>query len=321
MSFPSEWLEAVSECVLCGGREASPWLTARCPERPQETFPIVECSGCGLRYLSLRPSPASIATYYDSGYYSYSFHGVRPRSHRLKVRLWRAVRLLPPPREVSRWGGMVHGLVRRALGPRAAWLLPAPTAGRRFLDLGSGAGERLELARDLGWETYGLDLGQQAVADAATRGHRTVAGDIQALPFAAQSLDYINLSHVLEHAYDPLQVLRECRRVVRESGVIQIVVPNAGGWGAGHYGEHWRALDVPRHLYHFTAATVRRLVEAAGLQVAVQRTLPDDWVLEESRATAGESTASPADRKRWRRLAGAGQGENLDTWCTRPSDL
>ncbi|MEN6644836.1 MAG: methyltransferase domain-containing protein [Armatimonadia bacterium] len=314
-------MRSVKRCILCGGGESSLWLHAACPERPDELFDIVECKGCGLRYVNPRPEGEALAGYYAQDYYSYVFQGVRPRSHRLKVRLWRALGLLPPRERGPGWRWKAALFAVGALrGIRAVWAVPAQRAGARFLDIGGGAGERLELARDMGWQTFGLDMGEAAVGAAAERGHRMVAGDAQALPFADQSMDFVNMSHVLEHTLDPLRTLRECRRVLKQGGVAQITVPNTNAWTAQRYGAQWRALDVPRHLYHFTEDTVRRTAAEAGLLVVSLRTMADLWVWEESRKAAGEGPPGAVEVREWSDAARRGAGENLDVWCVRAGE-
>ena len=273
------------------------------------------CPACGLRYVSPRPRPAALGRYYASGYYSYEFSNVRPRSHRLKCRLWRALRLLPP--QSGPWQRGLRRLAMAVCGVRSHWLLPASQPGLRFLDIGCGAGHRLELARDLGWETYGVDLGVAGLPAAREHGHHVAAAEAAALPFAAGSLDYVNLAHTLEHTRDPVAALEECRRVLRPHGVLQVVVPNSASWGSHRYGRHWWALDVPRHLCHFTATSLRAVAERAGLRVVAASTLDNPRVLQESAALAGEPR-SPAlgALSRWL-LRRRGYGENLNMWCAR----
>jgi ubiquinone/menaquinone biosynthesis C-methylase UbiE len=143
------------------------------------------------------------------------------------------------------------------------------------------------------------------------------AADAAALPFAGESLDYVNLAHTLEHTPDPVAALAECRRVLRPQGVVQIVVPNSASWGSRRYGSRWRALDVPRHLCHFTAASLRAVAQRAGLRVLAASTLDDAWVLQESAKLAGE-TEPPAlgALSRWL-LRRRGYGESLSMWCAR----
>ena len=306
------------QCALCPDQPPSEVLIAG-PSPQGRGFAVVRCTGCGLLFTDPRPTRTGIGRYYAADYYSYRFVGARRRSHRLKVGLWRALGLLPPPsrpdedRPLPR---LVRGLLTRHGGAASALRLPAPYQGARFLDVGCGAGERLELARELGWETFGVDLGEDAVRLAAARGHGTAVANAEELPFAGTSLDYLNAGHVLEHLYDPVAFLRECRRVLRFDGVVQLTVPHCASWGARRYGALWRAYDVPRHLYHFTAETLGELVSRAGLRVTQVRTLPDEWVLQESQRAAVEKVSAG-----WwptflgRRRARQGDGENLDVWC------
>ena len=46
-----------------------------------------------------------------------------------------------------------------------------------------------------------------------------------------------------------------------------VAVPNYTSYDAGHYREYWAAYDVPRHLYHFSPASMRTLMDSHGLEV------------------------------------------------------
>jgi hypothetical protein len=54
-------------------------------------------------------------------------------------------------------------------------------------------------------------------------------------------------------------------------GLLIVEVPNVGGWGGVLFGCHWSGLDFPRHLIHFTPATMHALVERCGGRVV------DEW--------------------------------------------
>jgi SAM-dependent methyltransferase len=315
---PAE-LETLTHCPLCGHDRWRPWREVACREAPEEVFAIVECEACTLRVLNPRPRPEVLGRYYTTDYYSYQPSDVRPRSHVLKCRLWGSLGLLPPRSRSSAVAGVTRALVTGLTGVRAHWLLPPSSPGRRFLDIGCGAGHRLDLARELGWETFGVDMGLDGLKAARWQGHQVAAADAGSLPLAADSFDFVNLSHTLEHTQDPVGVLAECRRLLRPGGAIQIVVPNADSWGSRRYGNNWRALEAPRHLYQFTARTLAQCARQAGLTLQGVSTLHNEWVLQESRALAGEPPPArlpEAVRRRWRLLRG--QGDNLCLWCTRP---
>ena len=46
-----------------------------------------------------------------------------------------------------------------------------------------------------------------------------------------------------------------------------IAVPNYTSYDGMKYGADWAAYDVPRHLYHFSPASMKWLLRAAGFQL------------------------------------------------------
>jgi hypothetical protein len=65
-------------------------------------------------------------------------------------------------------------------------------------------------------------------------------------------------------------------RWLAPGGLLIVEVPNAGGAGGRLFGRYWSGLDFPRHLVHFTPATMTAMVERAGGRVtaASHRTKP-----------------------------------------------
>ena len=62
----------------------------------------------------------------------------------------------------------------------------------------------------------------------------------------------------LEHVHEPRLAVRAAREVLRPGGLLVVYVPNLGSWSFRTFGEHWFALDLPRHLTHFTPETLGR---------------------------------------------------------------
>jgi SAM-dependent methyltransferase len=75
--------------------------------------------------------------------------------------------------------------------------------------------------------TVGVDL-DPTLPEGAT-GVTVVAADVHRLPFADASFDAIFASALLQHVHNPLNVLREARRVARAGAVIGVVDTD---WGA-----------------------------------------------------------------------------------------
>jgi ubiquinone/menaquinone biosynthesis C-methylase UbiE len=56
-----------------------------------------------------------------------------------------------------------------------------------------------------------------------------VVGNAERLPFESDSFDRIVLTCLLHHVDSPSKVLEECRRVIKNGGVISVYVPNDPG--------------------------------------------------------------------------------------------
>lgn len=79
--------------------------------------------------------------------------------------------------------------------------------------------------------------------------------------------------HVLEHLTSPEKTLQELHALMETDALLIIAVPNLKSHDARHYGSEWAALDVPRHLWHFTHKGLIELVEPLGFVVVAQKPL------------------------------------------------
>lgn len=83
----------------------------------------------------------------------------------------------------------------------------------------------------------------------------------------ADFADLMFLCSYLEHEVHPLAVLRECRRVLRSGGIALVKVPNFASWNRIVRQRRWCGFRYPDHVNYFTPATLRALVENAGLRI------------------------------------------------------
>ncbi|MFQ5845460.1 MAG: class I SAM-dependent methyltransferase, partial [Planctomycetota bacterium] len=111
--------------------------------------------------------------------------------------------------------------------------------------------------------------------DAASRlgADRLVRPDLPAAPEASglprEPFDVITFWDVLEHLANPRAALEAAFRRLRPGGLVLLSLPNFASYQARHFREDWYALSLPHHLYHFTPATLTKLLEAAGFRVRV----------------------------------------------------
>ncbi len=188
-----------------------------------------------------------------------------------KKRLETAPPALPPIRasipeplvRFSQYGACLHRVPERS----------------RLLDIGCGEGNVTELYRvRKGCETHGIEIADQAIERAVARGVQARKWDLNEYPypFEEASFDTVAIVDVLEHVIDPLMLLRESRRILREGGRAIVCVPNFARIGnrarllvLGDPRDilHWGGYgDGMEHLHWFTQPKLRAFMQEAGFR-------------------------------------------------------
>jgi SAM-dependent methyltransferase len=91
-------------------------------------------------------------------------------------------------------------------------------------------------------------------------------GDILDAPFPRESFDAITCFDVLEHVYEPRQVMARVGEWLKPGGIFYVLVPNVDSAEARVFGSYWHGLELPRHLFHYSPASLKFLAQSAGLQ-------------------------------------------------------
>lgn len=100
-----------------------------------------------------------------------------------------------------------------------------------IIDLGCGSGNFLDLARDAGLKTTGMELNEQAAEVARAKGHEIIPG-VLTEDFIAQyklKYDMVTLFQVVEHLPDPIGLLKLAKCLINDGGTLMFSVPNRCG--------------------------------------------------------------------------------------------
>lgn len=303
-------------CLLCGRDDGE--LVIAAPDRVTGiggTFHVVRCRACGLHYTNPRPTVGAIGQFYPSGYEPWN-----EKEDRRPLRTWflrqleRAVleTWLGYPRSGSRrWlprplAARLGLLSIRRSRQRQAWI---PWRGEgRLLDFGCGGGSFLERMRSLGWNVQGMDVSPECARGVTCRtGIPVHVGTLPHPEIHPASLDAVTLWNALEHVHQPRATLRAVREALVPGGLVVVGVPNIDSWTFRRFDRDWHPLELPRHLTHFTPATLGQMLEAEGFSVLSLEHISRPGFLRQSvrLAAASGRNASELLRLRTGRLARA----------------
>jgi SAM-dependent methyltransferase len=96
----------------------------------------------------------------------------------------------------------------------------------RILDIGCGYGTVSKELVARGFKVYGIDIADDGLGSVRKTGFLPLKGDLnRGLPIKDDSFDVIILADVLEHLLDPVSMLMECHRILKQDGYVLITVP------------------------------------------------------------------------------------------------
>jgi ubiquinone/menaquinone biosynthesis C-methylase UbiE len=146
----------------------------------------------------------------------------------------------------------------------------------KILDYGAGTGYFARTMANRGWNVIAIEKSEKA-RELALKEFGFKMQDTDALAdIKDKELDVVTMWHVMEHIQDPDKMWNELHRILDDTGIAIIAVPNSISYDAQRYKEHWAAYDVPRHLWHFTPSSIMRWGEKHGFLLEKQLTMPFD---------------------------------------------
>ena len=170
-----------------------------------------------------------------------------------KVHVWKPV--------VANVVGLLGGYAKLLGG---AGITPA------WLDVGFGDGSLLITAEEFGFEGYGIDRREQAVAALSGLSARVARADFMQVRLQP-SPRVISMMDVLEHMPFPRLALQHAREIIAPEGCLVVSMPNMQGG-------IWRILDETaenpywgelEHHHNFTRTRLSRLLADHGFAVAL----------------------------------------------------
>lgn len=219
---------------------------------------LKKCSNeqCGLVWLDPMPTEAEIGkayrTYYTHGTESVSVSTLLTGVTKTGIRL---LNVLAFPLSIP----LRHLRVMASDG-----YLSMKEPGT-LLEIGCGNGPYLDRMRSAGWKVEGVEVDEKAVLSAKKNyGLKIHCGTLDEVHFPDDTYDAIVLRHVIEHLHRPIDILKECYRVLKPGGSLVVITPNINSFGHHWFGLDWCGLDAPRHLHVFSGSNLKKMAKDAG---------------------------------------------------------
>jgi 2-polyprenyl-3-methyl-5-hydroxy-6-metoxy-1,4-benzoquinol methylase len=189
----------------------------------------VKCSDCGFVFCNRIPLQSELISYYD-GY---------PRSAALS------------PITLKRYEALCDSFAdfRKT---------------NNILDVGCGDAHFLETARKSGWNVFGTEFTEGAVAVCQDKSIPVFRSDLSSLPFEPGFFDVITSFEVLEHVNNPDEIAAGSARLLRSGGMLYVTTPNFNSFSRMMFGPKWNVITYPEHLCYYEKKTIKKLFLGHG---------------------------------------------------------
>ena len=139
-----------------------------------------------------------------------------------------------------------------------------------LLDYGCGNGDFLNYMSEKKIKVTGVEKSLSSQKICQSRG-LNVFSSVKKLEQNSYSL--ITLWHVLEHVSNPSKCINTLSGILSKDGMLIIAVPNIQSIDSQFFKEEWEALDIPRHLWHFTSKGLVDLLKTEQFVLIKKRPL------------------------------------------------
>lgn len=201
-------------------------------------FNVYECKSCGLQRTSPRPKPQSMNYYYPDDYGPY----------------------VDSPFSSGKtlgFKGILYELFK--LNSRE---LPVKTG--YMLEIGCSSGNYMEYVRSLGWNVDGIEFSNKAAQIAINKGFNVKIGAIENLGTPDKKYDVIVAWMVMEHLHDPVKVLNNIKKWLKNDGYLVFLVPDTDGAARRIFKNLSFDIQLPTHTFHYNSQSIKTILINSG---------------------------------------------------------
>lgn len=241
----------IEKCPICDYTEFTNDIISEDFLLTHENFAIKSCKNCHFKFTNPRPVEEKLADYYQSEeYISHANKGTNIIN-------------------------VAYKIVRSYTINKKVDLINKLTNKGTVLDIGCGTGEFLHACKNDGWQIEGVEPSIVAKEKAEAKTGNKIFSELFDIP-KSNKFNIISMWHVLEHLPLLNETMNYCKQILDKKGRMVIALPNNNSYDAQYYQDKWAAYDLPRHLYHFTPESFKKLIKKHGLILKDIKPMPFD---------------------------------------------
>ncbi len=163
----------------------------------------------------------------------------------------------------------------------------------KLLELGCGGGHFIKLAKDCGYDVTGIDPNIFSAKSIEERfGIKIITGIAEKtlLEFSDNQFDLIAIINSLQNVSNPIEVLKEVRRILKDDGIVFVILPNYNGTDL-----LFKKIYPKSRLLYPTVYSFKSICKLAGLEIESIKTTYISAIIEslfKSRIRFGNSIIS-----------------------------
>ena len=203
----------------------------------------VKCESCAMIFTNPAFTDAALEQYYSIN------HAVQSEIVASDVPFYRAL--------YERGLNSIERLLRKRAGGASN-----PT----ILDVGCSAGGFLNIAREHGWSTFGLELNSTEREICAKSGHQVQGCTLENAKFS-QKFSAVTLWDVFEHIKDGARFIQSAERILEPGGVLFVQRPSADSIAARILQEKCNMFDGLEHVNIYGRKQIAVLAERTGFEI------------------------------------------------------
>lgn len=136
------------------------------------------------------------------------------------------------------------------------------------LDIGSAAGVLLNMFKEKGWNTFGVEPTVAFAQYSQEKyGLNVEIGFFQESTLTGIEFDLITISHVLEHIVNPIEFLLIARKKLKDNGYLYVEVPNIQ---KPKLRVLYSSFFASPHLFLFSPQTLKMVLAKAGFKIVAE---------------------------------------------------